>query len=101
MDGFSIVESLNKINSLEKSSCLDSELEDYKSFLYKKISGHKNEIKEMNDMIDKINIILSNQCEKKNNGHKWVKGRDEGPYGESFTYCQNCNCDYYDRSYRH
>ena len=50
------------------------------------------------DLIDK-NIInkkyeIANMCKKINNGHIWITERDEGPYGERFTYCKICNIDY-------
>tara|TARA_X000000950_G_scaffold265505_1_gene339858 strand:+ start:460 stop:714 length:255 start_codon:yes stop_codon:yes gene_type:complete len=35
------------------------------------------------------------QCKIKNNGHKWISEREEGPYGERFTFCERCKISYY------
>ena len=40
-------------------------------------------------------IEISRECSKQNNGHQWTSEREEGPYGERFTYCQKCKVDYY------
>ena len=40
----------------------------------------------------KINITqqkIYDHC-KKNTGHKIIREREEGPYGETFYYCQLC-----------
>ena len=38
---------------------------------------------------------ISKVCLDKNKGHDWVSEREEGPYGERFTYCSKCRIDYY------
>ena len=49
----------------------------------------KNIEYEIDDLINQKYI----NCEIKNNGHKWITEREEGPYGERFTYCKLCNCE--------
>jgi|SaaInlStandDraft_7_1057024.scaffolds.fasta_scaffold228419_1 hypothetical protein len=41
------------------------------------------------------NYQIANQCKKDNNGHKMVNERDEGLYGERYTFCSECGIDYY------
>ena len=46
----------------------------------------------INNVENKINITqqkIYDYC-KKNTGHKIIREREEGPYGETFYYCQLC-----------
>ena len=62
-------------------------------------------IKEKNDLIKQLEIVkkeivdnnfdISKQCKKDNNGHNWVNEREEGLYGERYTFCSECGIDYY------
>lgn len=90
-----------KKRKLNLNTCIEIELEEKKTLLSKKIRSCEEEINEMKDAINKINIAISKRCEEKNNGHIWIRERDEGPYGESYTFCKICRADYYDRSYLH
>ena len=62
-------------------------------------------IKEKDDLLKQLehvekdmknnNYQIANQCKKDNNGHKMVNERDEGLYGERYTFCSECGIDYY------
>jgi hypothetical protein len=62
-----------------------------------KIFNEKNElVKEKYDLLKKLKIIekrikelditIINNCE-----HEWIREREEGIYGETFTKCIKCN----------
>lgn len=62
----------------------------------------KNLIQEKKDYLDKINSLNKqieeikytkyDICSKK--GHNLITEREQGPYGERFTYCTICNLEY-------
>ena len=50
----------------------------------------------LNDIKDKIKITqnkIYENCEKKNNGHKWIMEKETCMYGETFYYCMYCNLE--------
>ena len=50
----------------------------------------------MNEYISDNNNLqkeLINECNKI--GHKWIKEREDGMYGNTFHYCGNCGKDKY------
>ena len=53
----------------------------------------KDELSEkIHNVENKINIVqqkIYNYC-KKTSGHKIIREREEGPYGETFYYCELC-----------
>ena len=51
-----------------------------------RIFFYKKEIKNTKYKISKI-------CLDENKEHDWITERDEGPYGERFTYCKKCKID--------
>tara|TARA_Y100000992_G_C21250945_1_gene485832 strand:- start:498 stop:719 length:222 start_codon:yes stop_codon:yes gene_type:complete len=51
-----------------------------------------NEINEIEAKIKNIQNKIYENCIIKNNGHKWIREREEGPYGETFFYCKYCDC---------
>lgn len=53
-----------------------------------------NKLELIKKNIIKKNYEIANMCKKINNGHIWITEREEGPYGERFTYCKICNIDY-------
>ena len=39
---------------------------------------------------------IAKLCLKENNNdHTWTTEREDGPYGERFTFCEKCGIDYY------
>ena len=75
------------------------------------LNKKKELIKEKYDLIKKLKLkeeeIKNNKndmaklCKKINNGHKWITVRENGPYGEKFTYCKICKIDLYQNSFHH
>jgi hypothetical protein len=55
---------------------------------------YRLKIKNLDKEINGIQIEICNLCEE-TGGHEWVREREPGPYGESFTICKRCNCDFY------
>ena len=49
-------------------------------------------LKNVEEEIESIQTEIYNQCAIKNNGHKWIREKEEGPYGVSFFYCKYCHC---------
>mgnify|MGYP001404587841 CR=1 FL=1 len=74
-------------------------LEEFNDSLNKLKYEFISKVHKIEKMTKKVNILIAKNCEKE--GHKWITEREEGPYGERFTYCEKCRCDSYDYSYRH
>ena len=86
------VEPLKKENSLfieEKSSLIE---EKYRCL---------QRIKEIESSIKEKNYQISLICKKENNGHIWKTEREDGPYGERYTFCEKCYIDYYGDYYHY
>ncbi len=49
-------------------------------------------VKNIEQQIENIQTQIYKLCIIKNNGHKWIREREEGPYGETFFYCEYCDC---------
>ena len=46
-------------------------------------------------------LIACKKCIEKNGEHEWISEREEGLYGERFTFCKYCRVDIYDNTYLH
>lgn len=53
---------------------------------------YKEKVRSIEQQIENIQMQIYKQCVVKNNGHKWIREREEGPYGETFFYCEYCDC---------
>ena len=76
-------------------------LHQYKKFLNRKEIELKNELNSIRNLKKETNILIAKKCEEENNGHKWIREKEDCMYGSSFTYCKKCGADFYDRSYFH
>ena len=45
--------------------------------------------------------MISEKCKKINGSHDWISEREDGMYGEIFTYCKHCRVDRYNNEYLH
>lgn len=52
-------------------------------------------VKDIENQIKEQEFKIAKFCSNTNNGHKWITEREDGPYGERFTYCERCRVDYY------
>ena len=74
------------------------EIEDLKNqqnLLIQQKYEYVEKIKEIEKNIKQKGYEIANTCKNKDDGHKWISEREEGPYGERFTYCEKCRVDYY------
>lgn len=85
---------LDKINE-------DFNLNLYKNFLKTEEYKLKEKLNLTRELIKKTNFLLAKKCENENNGHEWIREREDCMYGSKFTYCKLCKTDYYDRTYFH
>tara|TARA_B100000424_G_C22716918_1_gene389727 strand:+ start:455 stop:676 length:222 start_codon:yes stop_codon:yes gene_type:complete len=53
---------------------------------------YAEKIRSIEQQIENIQRQIYKQCVVKNNGHKWIREREDGPYGETFFYCEYCHC---------
>ncbi len=44
-----------------------------------------NQVKEIDNMLNELNLIVINNC-----NHQWTTEREDCMYGETFTYCKLC-----------
>ena len=51
------------------------------------------ELDDVNNKVEKIQQNIYDHC-KKTTGHKIIREREEGPYGEMFSYCELCGYEY-------
>lgn len=77
------------------------DLDKFQKYLYQKESEFNFQIKLMRNLFKEININIAKRCEEKHQGHKWIREKEDCMYGSTFTICQHCRCDYYDKSYIH
>ena len=65
---------------------------------YLKLKSQKKVIKKqleiINDKIYQYKRRLIEDCRNSDTGHIWKTEREDGPYGEKFTWCSRCNCCY-------
>ena len=45
-----------------------------------------SQIKQIDNILEEINQVIIINCI-----HEWINEREEGMYGEKFTYCKKCN----------
>ena len=60
-------------------------------FLKKNIS---NNLDDVNNKIKNIQLEIYAHC-KRTTGHKIIREREDGPYGETFYYCELCGYEKY------
>lgn len=53
---------------------------------------YKEKIKSIEEEINIVQNQIYEECIIKNKGHKWIREREDGPYGETFFYCEYCYC---------
>ena len=80
---------------------LEVDLEEYKTSLYAQKSYLQDKILMIESKLKETNTFISKKCEKINGSHEWISEREEGMYGERFTFCKHCRVDIYDRQYLH
>ena len=80
---------------------LDVDLDEYKLSLYEQKRYLQDKISIINSKLKEANTLISKKCEKINGSHEWISEREEGMYGERFTFCKHCRVDIYDRQYLH
>lgn len=52
---------------------------------------YMDKIKKLEEEIEKIKYEKYKECKRINNGeHIWISEREQGPYGETFHYCECC-----------
>lgn len=66
------------------------ELKQQRELCQQKIYEYEDKINETKNIIKQIDLHIRNKCPK----HNWVTEREEGMYGEKFTYCTICGSDY-------
>ena len=66
-----------------------------KKILIQTRSQLNKQLDQIREDIIQIQFNISKQCKKDNNSHKWITEREEGPYGERFTFCSECGINYY------
>jgi RNA polymerase-binding transcription factor DksA len=59
-------------------------------FLKTNISKYLNDV---NSKIENVQQNIYTHC-KKTTGHKIIREREQGPYGEMFSYCELCGYEY-------
>jgi hypothetical protein len=62
--------------------------------LHKECYKYKDKIRTLEDEIKKEQLKLYYICSKKEGGHEMITEREEGLYGERFTYCKRCGYNY-------
>ena len=70
---------LTIIKNMDKIYEKKLKLESTKQNLFK-------QIKEIDNILEEINQVIINNCI-----HEWITEREDGMYGERFTYCKKCN----------
>jgi hypothetical protein len=78
---------------------LNINLDDYKSYLYRKKIDYENKISMINIKLKEANVLISKKCIKINGSHEWITERDPGVYGEKCTFCKKCNVHIYDNEH--
>lgn len=53
---------------------------------------YKEQLQSIEKELDIVQNQIYEQCAIKNNGHKWIREREAGIYGETFFYCKYCGC---------
>lgn len=71
---------------------MDKDLYQQKDELIELKYKYIEKIKSIEQQVEYIQTQIYKQCVVKNNGHKWIREREEGPYGETFIYCEYCDC---------
>jgi len=66
------------------------QLKEQRKLCEQKIDEYEDKINETKNIIKQINLHIRNTCPK----HIWKTEREEGMYGEKFTYCTICGSDY-------
>ena len=80
---------------------LNIDLDKYKKYLYSKQRDYEEKIVIIKELIKSTNSKIAQKCKEKNNGHQWIREREDCMYGSRFTVCKNCRVDYYDNTWIH
>lgn len=70
-------------------------LTEKKELLYLHKKNLESQLKKTENDIQYNLMQISMECSRVNNGHIWITEREEGPYGERFTYCKVCKINNY------
>ena len=70
-------------------------LNNEKQKLLSEKSNYLDIIKQIEKEILEKEKQIANTCKIENGGHKWISEREDGPYGERYTFCERCKIDYY------
>ena len=74
-----------------------SELKEKINLLRNKKFEYLSKVQNIEKQMEETKKQIAKLCLKENNNdHKWTTERDDGPYGERFTFCEKCGIDYYD-----
>lgn len=71
---------------------MNIELHEYKNELIELKHEYINKLNRIEEQIKVVQSQIYKQCAIKNKGHKWIREREEGMYGETFFYCEYCRC---------
>lgn len=77
------------------------DLEKYKRDANEEIYYLTEKVKFLREHVKEINKLIAKKCIDKNGEHEWKSEREEGLYGERFTFCKHCKVDIYDNRYLH
>lgn len=94
-----IIEKVFESNQINFSKIED--LNNFKKILYQKESEYSKKIAQIKTLVKETNKNIAKRCEEKHKKHKWIRERENCMYGSTFTICENCRIDYYDRTYMH
>ena len=90
-----------KVDKSLSDNYKEIDLEEYKKKVLDEQSYCYNRISILKDHIKDINRLISKKCIEKNGEHEWISEREEGLYGERYTFCKHCRVDIYDNTYLH
>lgn len=69
---------------------MDNNLTKKRELLIKKQIETEKILQNIKQQILNTNYEISNKCI-----HKWITEREDGPYGERFTFCEKCRISNY------
>ena len=70
-------------------------LQNQRYLLIKQKYEYEKKIKELETFIREKEFQIAKVCKDSDEGHQWITEREDGPYGERYTYCKKCRIDYY------
>ena len=90
-----------KVNENIQEDYKDIDLEKYKRAANEEIYFLSEKVTFLREHIKEVNCLISKKCLDKNGKHEWKSEREEGLYGERYTFCKHCKVDAYDNRYLH